>query len=174
MHQYLHINVIDTRAPSSALAAARREAMRGPTENISVDNQWSMDRICRRVVQRITQSRYQALGVLRFICHGNAGYVELGNGLTTQSARNFRLLRGHFGGGFPKIEVHACGVLSGTAISVASPVGTIDLNAPGHTIMRELAHAAQVLVIAAYNYQYADGRMAFEGPIRHFRPPSSP
>lgn len=174
MHLSLHINIVDARAPSSAFAAARREVRSGPTENINVNSQWSMDRIGRRIVQRVTQSRCQALGVLRFLCHGNMGYVELGNGLTVQSASNFQMLRGHFGGQFPKIEVHACGVLSGTAVTSHSPSGTIDLSAPGHAIMRALARAAQVLVIAAYDTQYADGSMAFEGPIRHFRPPSSP
>ncbi len=164
---YLHINVVDQRSPRIDRALTRREArIRGQTVNIRVDQAWSMDRICRRVLQNSPAG----LGVLRIFCHGNSGSVELGQGLNMASVPSFRLLRGHFVGQFPKIEVHSCGVLSGTPVSRQQPIGMIDLNAHGHVLMQALANAAQVLVIAAYNVQDCDRRMAFEGPIRHFRP----
>ncbi|NEV63718.1 hypothetical protein [Thiorhodococcus minor] len=169
MHQELHVNVIDTRTPASAIRAAEREARNGPTENLSVTQQWSMDRICRRILERANQQG-GGLGVVRLISHGNSGFVQLGSGLTSQSVRDFQLLRGRFVGRYPKIEVHACGVLSGQPVTLARPTGTIDLSSAGQALMQSLANAAQVLVIAAYDVQDADGRMRFEGPIRHFRP----
>ena len=173
MHLYLHVNVIDERAPAAAFRAGRLEAQRGPTENIHVSNLWSMDRICGRILERAMRhpiSGNPGLGVLHLICHGNAGVVHLGNGLTAATANSFRHLRGFFVGQYPRIEVHACGVLSGTSVSGAVPIGTIDHNAPGHALMQALSNAAQVLVIAAYNIQFPDSGMVFEGPIRHFRP----
>jgi hypothetical protein len=96
----------------------------------------------------------------------------LGSGFTETTIGSFSLLRGHFAGLHPRIEVLACGVLSSTAVSRERPEGTIDLNSAGHALMWTLADAAQVLVIAAYNIQlhYPDGSMAYEGPIRYFRP----
>lgn len=171
MSYNLHVNIVDTRTPASALEAAQREAAAGGrVENISVTADWSMDRICRRILERVNQHGSLGLGMLRLICHGNMGVVELGSGLTLITAGRFVLLRGRWSGNYPRIEVHSCGVLSGVPVTLEHQEGTMDLSAPGHAIMRELANAAQVLVIAAYNVQDADGRMAFEGPIRHFRP----
>lgn len=180
MHLYQHINVVDARAPWQTFFNAWLETDRGPTRNIEVNEQWSMDRICRRILQSSEQlaasSRHTGLGVLRLVCHGNAGIVQLGSGFSEATIGSFRLLRGHFAGRYPRIEVLACGVLSSTEVSRERPEGTVDLNSAGHALMWTLADAAQVLVIAAYNLQlhYPNGSMAYEGPVRHFRPRTSP
>jgi len=135
-----------------------------------------MDRIARRVLEYCPRG----VGVVRLCCHGNSGAVELGQGLTPATAQRFGLLRGHFIGSYPRIEVHACAVLSQTAIGCAqnaqgAPVlpctpGTVARAGPGHVIMQALADATGVLVIAAFNAQVSDPRIAFEGPVQHFRP----
>lgn len=161
MHLHLHVNVIDRRSPFADRIVTWWRARRGPTENILINQDWSMDRICRRVRECVTgaarPNRETGLGVLRLFCHGGPGFVQLGNGFYRQSIESFRLLDGWFVGRYPKIEVHACSVLEGESVE-------------GRALMQRLANMAQVLVIAGYDVQRVDGEMAFEGTVGHFRP----
>ncbi len=170
MPRFLHINVVDVRSGHRALFEADMERWRHPTYNIEIDNAWSMDRICRRILQHLREHDDGAIGILRLFGHGSPGHVELGMGLDVNSARNFSLLRGHFGGRYPRIELHSCGVVSGTPVSDAGPRGTISPNSPGHALMQALATASGVLTIASYDVQRADQEMAMEGRVRHYRP----
>jgi|WetSurSiteA1Bulk_404760.scaffolds.fasta_scaffold18051_2 hypothetical protein len=176
-----HVNVVDARAPADAHRYAQREL----SVYIRVDESWSMDHIARRIVERATGG----IGVVRFICHGNSGRVWFGSGLTAGTAAGFQLLGGHFTGEHPRIEVHACAVLSGTSVD-CGPVqrdtshsvagfprdfqrclpGTIVESGPGHVIMQALANAAGVTVVAAYNVQWTDPELALEGTVRYFHP----
>lgn len=157
----------------------------GPKRVIRVNEAWSVDRICRRI-------REAGLIRILYLCgHGRThqarGYVELGHGLTLGSARSFELLRHHWAGRYPRIEVHSCGVASVTRVR-CRPNPNYDENymwntersrictgisgpaAPGHRIMQALADAAGVLVMAGVDDQWPDARFQFEGPVRHYRP----
>jgi hypothetical protein len=176
MHLYQHINVVDDRLGDQFHRYAQREHWRGPAAYIRVNSQWSMDQIARRILQNAPRG----LGVVRLCSHGNSGHVELGQGLTAANAWRFQLLSGHWQGRFPKIEVHACGVLSATPVACpASPrpgtctPGTVALDGPGHAIMQALSNAAGVLVTAAYHVQWSDRDFRYEGQVGHFRPARS-
>ncbi len=70
-------------------------------------------------ILRIVISRSQGPGsiwLLRLCAHGDAGYMELGEGLTVNTALRFKSLRGFFTQGGPGIEIHACGVASDVAL----------------------------------------------------------
>lgn len=173
MHLYPHINVVDDRLGDSFHRYAQQELGRGPAAYIPVSSQWSMDRIARRILQNFPRG----FGVVRLCSHGNSGSVQLGQGLTAANAWRFQLLNGHWEGRYPRIEVHACGVLSSTPVAcppsprpgMCTP-GTVTRNGPGQAIMRALASSAGVLVIAAYHVQWSDDQFRYEGQVRHFRP----
>ena len=161
---YPHVNVVDDRLGNSWHEYARRERHGGQTYYIRVNSAWSMDRIARRVLQYSNN-----IGILRLCSHGNSDYIQLGQGLTAGNAWRFRLLRNHFVGQYPRVEVHACGVLSSTSVAVGTP-GTVSTSGAGHVIMQAVADAVGVLAIGAYHVQWSDSAFAYEHLVRHFRP----
>jgi hypothetical protein len=180
-----NVHVIEERRFSTQerlnrqLEASRTERGAFPNVVFTVNEHWSMDRICRRVLLRSGGQ----VGVLRLICHGNASYMELGTCLRSPAdVTSFRLLRGCWIGRYPRIEIDACGVVSSTLVSCSLPEltieqwatvctpGTVSSSAPGHQLMQALADAAGVLVIASYDVQLGPNPRGFEGRIRHYRP----
>lgn len=171
-----HVNVIDSRLMNPP--GLRYWRYTRSQRYLSVDQNWSMDRIARRVLEESPDG----IGVLRLMCHGGGmGNLTLGQGLTAATARQFQILHGHFAGQHPRIEVHACGALSTTPVVCPPNItpnqvgsctpGTIARGGPGHAIMQALADAAGVLVVAPFNAQLVSGtQFTFEGPVQYFRP----
>jgi hypothetical protein len=156
-----------------------------PNEVFTVNQQWSMDRICRRAIERSGGE----IGVLRILCHGNASYIELGTGVQTPNdVWCFRLLRGHWVGRYPRIVLDACGVASATPVSCtvnnfpyrdraalallasACTPGTASPTSAGHALCQAIADAAGILVVASYDIQLGPTPRGLEGSIHHFRP----
>lgn len=192
----VHHDPGDTLGPSFRRHAARRLRWPwNPGQIIDINNQWSMHTICRRV-RELTNDQ---VGVLYLLSHGNQGQVMLGQGMTQDRCLGFRQLRGCWVGEQPRIEVHACLVVSATpavvqpaaAVSPAAraagacategtesstgtricvSAGTLGEAAPGNVLMETLANEAGVVVMAAAWAQIADREFEYEGPVRWYRP----
>jgi hypothetical protein len=158
------------------------QASPGQNLVLRVSPAWSIDRICRRVRQG------SHLGVLRIYCHGNASYIQLAQGLSRPAQTvNFRLLRDIWEGRHPRIEIHACGVVSSTEIACLNiPIYSADMlpaictpgvsapNTPGRQLVQAIADNAGALAIAALNAQAPlnrgfEGRVVYCRPARYYR-----
>lgn len=134
---------------------------------ILVNADWRVQQICTRV-----HDLPGMVEILRIYCHGNASNIILGTGMTRPAdTQDFRILRGHFIGRKQRIELHSCAIASATEITCArSPAGdpvlpctagTDDPNSYGRALVQAIADNAQVLTIAALNFQNV-----FRLPIR--------
>jgi hypothetical protein len=155
-----------------------------PNEVITVNQNLSMEQICLRVIARSGGE----IGVLRIVCHGNASSLQLGTGVQTPNhVWNFRLLRGHWVGRYPRIELHACGVASATRLActivdfpdtetalaqlaTACTRGTANPNSAGHALCQALADSAGIPVVASYDVQLGPQPSGLEGRIHYFIP----
>jgi len=141
-------------------------------QTIMVDQTWTIYQICTRVRD------HGPVGVLRILCHGAPSYMELGTGLRVpRDTIPFQHLRGSWGGAYPRIEIHGCGVASSTDVwcewrwrpmGTACVPGTSSPNSPGRQLVQAIADNAGVLVIASIDVQR--GTPGFEGTIVHCRP----
>lgn len=169
-----NIDVLDSRrttGPTQLDAFFERSSNRADL-TIIVDQEWSIHRICTRVRQ------HRFVGVLRLLCHGDAGFIELGTGMTVpEDTTAFRVLRNCWAGAYPRIEIHGCGVASATPVGCRPNLtrlqlectpGTYDPAGPGQRLVQAIADNAGVLVIAALNTQR--GAPGFEGPVVQCRP----
>ena len=165
------------------------EACLRPGIKFQINQAWEMHRIALRIADLVPQDTN--INKLRLCCHGDlqgGGEVKLGEGLNPQNAGAFERLRGRFSGPSPRIEVHACAVLSGTPITVVSrPVlpgvprslldrattspGRLNFGGPGFRTMVALCMAAQVFVHATIDAQRPDKHFRMEGLIGTFGPP---
>ena len=111
-----------------------------------------------------------SIDMLRLCAHGNAGYLQLGTGLTASTAVHFSALAPLFKEN-GAIEVHGCGVASNTniyddrwySLSTCYP-GTYKEGGIGHNFLKALASAAKVMVTGGVNCQTGDAQYRFEGP----------
>lgn len=185
-----NVHVIEERRYSTQQMLDReiRESMNAagcfPNDVFTVNQQWSMDRICRRAIERSGGE----IGVLRILCHGNAASLQLGTGVSAPNHLvSFRLLRGHWVGRYPRIELDACGVASSTPVScsvssfpggsaglalwaTACTTGTATPAGPGHSLCQALADAGGIMVVASYDVQLGPTPRGLEGNIHYFRP----
>jgi hypothetical protein len=143
-----------------------------------VDGRWILWGICRRV-----RNLAREIGVLRIYCHGNASFMELGQGLREPAHTwNFRELRGCWIGRYPRIEIHACAVASATPVRCAAArataetlpavcvAGTVTRSSRGVALVQSIANNAGVLAMAAYHAQLPTV-FGYEGDdIIHCRP----
>lgn len=185
-----NVYVIDKRihANQRDLMQEIRESRNTPgsffNEVITVNQNLTMEQICLRVIARSGGE----IGVLRIVSHGNASSIELGTGAQTPNhVWNFRLLRGHWVGRYPRIELHVCGVASATRLScttvdfpdtetalaqlaTACTPGTVNPNSAGHALCQALADSAGIPVVASYDVQLGPQPSGLEGRIRYFIP----
>jgi hypothetical protein len=136
-------------------------------------------------ILRIVISRSQGPGsiwLLRLCAHGNAGSMELEEGLTVNTALRFKSLRGYFTQGGPGIEIHACGVASDVDLKpgkkgkyeVGRGGAIEDLGTgKGYSLLWTPANAAGVNVRGAVHRQDADSKFQWEGPTMVVEPTGS-
>lgn len=196
-----HIFVLDRRLTSGGAfdqgwgLFARQYADRSGGQEFYVDENWEMDRICRRIVH---YAGTQGMGDLHICCHGihRDGHfqIQLGrDGLTEQTASHFQQLRDHWEGPYCRIKMHVCCAASETGpqprprrhdlIEDLEPLmqavtGTPEASrpgsrrpravAPGDAILQALANFAGVDVMAGVDTQIPDPEYNFEGPVVHY------
>jgi hypothetical protein len=128
---------------------------------------------------------YHSVDLVILAAHGNTGYLQIGEGLTSGNADNFEDLARWmridlFGDG---MRLHGCGVASSTDIlgpksTITNPqciAGTTSpgFNGKGYVMLHGLAKAINRNVTAGVNCQYTDAGWKFEGPTVTVNPNGS-
>ena len=173
----INVHVIDRRVFSNNPSHTVEQQFAGFSQRVNgawpndrlilVNQDWSIRQICNRV-----HDLPGMIEILRIYCHGNASNIILGTGMTRPAdTEEFRILRGQFMGRKQRIEIHSCAIASATEITCArsphgDPVlpctaGTDAPNSYGRALVQAIADNAQVLTIAALNFQHV-----FRLPIR--------
>ena len=98
-----------------------------------------------------TVSNPWSIYMLRIVCHGAPGYLQLGAGVGNREVRFFRDVRqamtpAHLRG--RGIEIHGCNVAEGRS---------------GRRFVGRIASSVALPVVASPNVQYADNMFDFEG-----------
>jgi hypothetical protein len=94
------------------------------------------DTCMRQVVNVLGGDR---IATLHIFCHGDSGYLELGQGLPMEyvsgGGANFERLKGHFSWPEGVIKIYGCGLASDTIThlhdTTADPKNNLDANIPG-------------------------------------------
>ena len=198
----MNVFVVDRRLDRFGTGWARyARRYPGGGSTFQTDAGWTIQSICGEIITRSGQGRLDTL----FLCAhgpdpegGGPARIQLGEGLTVQTARHFSSLRNSWSDR-GRIEVHSCLVASTTRTRWSpNPAyrdgwqqdldnvrrylitratvrprigrGTAGPSAIGHAVMQALANAAQVEVVAGVDRQEPDRHFMFEGPIHSYRP----
>ncbi|MHC5537220.1 hypothetical protein ACYOEI_03170 [Singulisphaera rosea] len=123
-----------------------------------------------------TNRKYHSVDLLILAAHGNSGYLQLGEGLTAEKAKQFKALapwlkRDLYADG---MRLHGCGVASSTNIvgpgsTITAPICVPGTTTPGfdgngYKLLKALAVAIGRNVTAGVDCQYTDEGWKFEGP----------
>jgi len=106
---------------------------------------------------------------LMLLAHGNSGWLELGTGLDSNSARFFSALRSYFTPNGEGIEIHGCGVASSSVVTLEVQKGT-GQSWSGAAWLYELARVTGVQVMAAVDVQWTHDDGFFNGPYQVVQP----
>jgi len=109
------IYVFDTRWPGK-FKPSTLHTSRDRVEHFTVNENVAIVSIAIAVAG-LSQGK-GSIWLLRLCAHGNSGFLELGQGLTANSAQFLRFLKGYFTPGGPGIELHGCATGSSTAVSL--------------------------------------------------------
>lgn len=167
------IYVFDKRIYDTPRTSTRESV--SDTEMVIAQESDSVRHIVNDIIAAAQNER--SIWLLRIICHGAPGGLQLGAGVNVGNARLFSDLQPYFTPGGRGIELHSCNVASETdsltgVFAVGS--GTVrhitDRGTPGHgtggvggAFLSALARAAGVPVIAGYDTQYYDREYRWEG-----------
>ena len=182
------IYAVDDRYPSGWRVAQTRWLIR-------VTAVMTIQQIVAEIKSRVTTAGggYNSIRTIILAGHGNAGYVQLGTGLTIAEVPHFTHLR-NFMTPTPAengIEIHGCGVASASSIlgngsTITNPIcvsgmyeypevrpGVRVVRGAGYALLAALANTVGRNVTAGLNCQYADANWAFEGPTITVAPSGS-
>lgn len=168
------IYVFDTRWPGE-FKPSTLHTNKDRVEHFTVNKNVAIVNIARAVTG-CSQGK-GSIWLLRLCAHGNSGFLELGQGLSANSAQFLRVLKGYFTPGGPGIELHGCA--TGSSIGVtpkwfrSCTPGRGEFAGNGYMFLRAVADATGVRVRGALNCQYPDDEFEWEGSTLTVEPGGS-
>lgn len=159
------VYVHDRRSPWNHYRAFRRDQGVSDVKFVIVSPSMTIAQVAGAIVR--AGGAKGSIWRLMLLAHGNSGYLQIGRGLTRATAPQLGVLRSSFTPGGEGIEIHGCGVASGTAIGDTPTIGlrgSGQSGGGGDRLVRALAFATGVTVKAAIDAQRVDYDGVFNGP----------
>lgn len=159
------IYVFDTRWPGK-LEPSILHSSKDRVEHFTVNPRVSIVNIARAVAG-LSEGK-GSIWMLRLCAHGNSGFLELGQGLSANSAQFLRFLKGYFTPGGPGIEIHGCATGSSREVrskwfGLSCTPGQGEFAGNGYMFLRAIADATGARTRGALNCQHADDEFKWEG-----------
>ncbi len=168
MFIYIH----DPRSPFARYKTFTAHQDYGPAEHIVISSTMSITQIAQAAIRKAR--RFNSIGLLVLLAHGNAGSLQMGQGLTASTASQFSILRPFMNPYLFGVEIHGCAVASDTPIGDNPMVGLLGegRSSPtsGTNMLLTMAKTLGCTVKGAIDAQRVDLDGRYNGPYVAAKP----